>query len=79
VGDRQRLQAVGQNRKAGQSMDALRLVGMAIATVGLIIVLIGRLRAYPLGLYLGLIVIAVGFVIYVMDLYRVPKSSKNKL
>jgi hypothetical protein len=59
-------------------MDALRLVGMAIATVGLIIVLIGRFRVYSLGLYLGLIVIAVGFAVYVADLYRVPKSSKNK-
>lgn len=59
-------------------MDTLRYVGMAIATVGLIIVLIGRLRAYSLGLYLGLVLIAVGFVVYVVDLYRVPKSSENK-
>jgi hypothetical protein len=59
-------------------MDALRLVSMAIATVGLIIVLMGRLLAYPLDSYIGLIAIAVGFVIYVVDLYRVPKSSKNK-
>jgi hypothetical protein len=59
-------------------MDALRLVSMAIATVGLIIVLIGRFLAYPLGSYVGLIMIAAGFVIYVVNLYRVPKSSKNK-
>jgi hypothetical protein len=59
-------------------MDALRLVSMAIATVGLIIVLMGRLLAYPLGSYIGLIMIAVGFVIYVVDLYKVPKSSQNK-
>jgi len=59
-------------------MEALRFVGMAIATVGLIIVLIGRLRDYSLGLYLGLVLIAVGFVVYVVNLYRVPKSSKSK-
>ena len=59
-------------------MNTLRLVGMALATVGLIVLLIARLRAYPLGLYLGIIVIAVGFVIYAVDVYRVPKTSKNK-
>jgi len=59
-------------------MDALRLVGMALATVGLIVLLLSRFSGYSVGLYIGLIVIAVGFVIYAVNLYRAPKSSKNK-
>jgi len=59
-------------------MNVTRLVGMALATIGLIVLLIARLRAYPFGLYLGIIVIAVGFVIYAIDVLRVPKTSENK-
>ena len=59
-------------------MNATRLVGMALATVGLIVLLIARLLAYQLGLYLGIIVIAVGFVIYAVGVLKVPKISKNK-
>ena len=59
-------------------MNAARLVGMALAVVGLIVLLIARLLAYQLGLYLGIIVIAVGFVIYAVDVLRVPQTSKNK-
>ena len=54
-------------------MNVTRLVGMTLATVGLIVLLIARLLAYPLGLYLGIIVIAVGFVIYAVDVLKVPK------
>ena len=59
-------------------MNVTRLVGMALAVVGLIVLLIARLLAYQLGLYLGIIVIAVGFVIYAVDVLKVPKISKNK-
>ena len=58
-------------------MNVTRLVRMALATVGLIILLIGRLLAYPLSLYLGIIVIAVGFVIYAADVLKVPKNKQE--
>lgn len=58
-------------------MNVTRLVGMALATIGLIVLLIARFRAYSSGLYLGIIVIAVGFVIYAVDVLRVPKTSEN--
>lgn len=54
-------------------MNATRLVGMALATVGLIVLLTARLLTYQLGLYLGIIVIAVGFVVYAADVLKVPK------
>jgi hypothetical protein len=57
-------------------MNVTRLVGMTLATVGLIVLLIARLLAYPLGLYLGIIVIAVGFVIYAVDVLKVPKIQE---
>ena len=59
-------------------MNVERLVGMVLATIGLIVLLIARVLAYTFGLYLGLIVIAIGFVIYIVDVYRVPKKSENK-
>ncbi len=59
-------------------MNVARLVGMALAVVGLIVVLTARLLVYQLGLYLGIIVIAVGFVIYAADVLKVPKTSKNE-
>ena len=55
-------------------MNATRLVGMALAVVGLIVLLIARLLAYQLGLYLGIIVIAVGFVIYAVDVLKVKSE-----
>jgi len=58
-------------------MNVTRLVGMALATVGLIVLLIGRLLAYPLGLYLGIIVVGVGFVIYAVDVLKVPKNKQE--
>jgi hypothetical protein len=58
-------------------MNVTRLVGMTLATVGLIVLLIARLLAYPLGLYLGIIVIAVGFVIYAVDVLKVPKNKQE--
>ena len=54
-------------------MNVTRLVGIALAVVGLIVLLIARLLAYQLGLYLGIIVIAVGFVIYAVDVLKVPQ------
>ena len=60
-------------------MNVTRLVGMTLATVGLIVLLIARLLAYPLGLYLGIIVIAVGFVIYAVDVLKVPKTLDKSL
>jgi len=59
-------------------MDSTRLVGMALAAVGLAVLLISRFLGYPLGLFLGLIVIAVGFVIYVVAVLKVPSNKKNK-
>jgi hypothetical protein len=57
-------------------MNVTRLVGMTLATVGLIVLLIARLLAYPLGLYLGIIVIAVGFVIYAVDVLKVNNKQE---
>ncbi|MGA3290466.1 MAG: hypothetical protein ABSD42_09540 [Candidatus Bathyarchaeia archaeon] len=54
-------------------MNVTRLVGMALAVVGLIFLLIARLLAYQLGLYLGIIVIGVGFVIYAVDVLKVKQ------
>ena len=59
-------------------MNVTRLVGMALAVVGLIVLLTARLLSYQLGLYLGIIVIAVGFIIYAVDVLKVPQISKNK-
>ena len=59
-------------------MNATRLIGMALAVVGLIVLIIARLLAYQLGLYLGIILIAVGFVIYAVAVLKVPQTSKNK-
>ena len=58
-------------------MNATRLVGMALAVVGLIVLLIGRLFAYTLVLYLGILVVAVGFVIYAIDVLNVPKNKQE--
>ena len=54
-------------------MNVTRLVGMALAVVGLIVLLIARLFVYQLGLYLGLILIVVGFVIYVAGVLKVQQ------
>jgi disulfide bond formation protein DsbB len=56
-------------------MDRFRLGGMALAVVGLLILLISRLSAWELGLVLGIIVILAGFGIYVAGLYRVDKKK----
>jgi hypothetical protein len=48
-------------------------VGMALAVVGLIVLLTARLLSYQLGLYLGIILVGVGFVIYAVDVLKVPK------
>ena len=58
-------------------MNVTRVVGMALATVGLMVLLTERLLAYPLVLYLGIIVIAVGFVIYAADVLKVPKNKQE--
>ena len=58
-------------------MNVIRLGGMALAVVGLIILLISRLSAWELGLVLGIIVILVGFVIYVVGVYRVDKKTST--
>ena len=58
-------------------MNLTRLAGMALAVVGLIVLLIGRLFAYQLVLYLGILVVAVGFVIYAADVLKVPKNKQE--
>ncbi len=50
---------------------------MALAVVGLIVLLIAHLLAYQLGLYLGIIVVGVGFVIYAVDVLKVPKNKQE--
>jgi len=57
-------------------MNVARLVGVVLAVVGLIVLLTARLLAYQLGLYLGLIVIAVGFVIYAVDVLKVNNKQE---
>jgi ABC-type uncharacterized transport system permease subunit len=58
-------------------MNLTRLAGMALAVVGLIVLLIGRLFAYQLVLYLGILVVAVGFVIYAIDVLKLPKNKQE--
>ena len=57
-------------------MNVARLVGVVLAVVGLIVLLTARLLAYQLGLYLGIIVIAVGFVIYAVDVLKVNNKRE---
>ena len=49
---------------------------MALAVVGLIVLLIARLLDYQLGLYFGIIVIGVGFVIYAVDVLKVNNKQE---
>jgi len=56
-------------------MNVIRLGGMALAVVGLIVLLISRLSAWELGLVLGIIVILAGFVIYLVGVYRADKKT----
>jgi hypothetical protein len=58
-------------------MNTVRLVGMALAVVGVIVLVIARLLAYQLGLYLGIIVIVVGFVIYLVGVLKIETASKK--
>ena len=51
---------------------------MALAAVGVIVLLIARFIGYPLGLYLGVVVIVVGFIIYAAAVLKVPTTSKDK-
>jgi len=60
-------------------MNPGRLFGMALAVVGLIILLAARLLAYQSGLYIGIIVVAVGFVIYAAAVLKIPKNKQEKL
>ena len=57
-------------------MNVARLVGVVLAVVGLIVLLTARLLAYQLGLYFGIIVIAVGFVIYAVDVLKVNNKRE---
>jgi hypothetical protein len=59
-------------------MNATRLFGMALAAVGLIVLLIARVLGYPLVLYLGIAAIVVGFIIYVAAVLKVPTTNKDK-
>jgi uncharacterized membrane protein HdeD (DUF308 family) len=56
-----------------ESMNVTRLAGMALATVGLIVLVIGSFSSYQLGLYLGIILILVGFVIYLVGVFKVEQ------
>lgn len=58
-------------------MNVIRLGGMALALVGLIVVLISRLQGYQLGLYLGLIVVLVGFIIYVAGVFSTRSTAQT--
>jgi hypothetical protein len=59
-------------------MNAIRLFGMALAAVGVIVLLIARLFGYPLVLYVSIIVIVAGFIIYTVAVLKVPTTSKGK-
>jgi hypothetical protein len=61
-----------------KSLNATRLFGMALAAVGIIVLLIARLLGYPLVLYVGIIVIVAGFIIYTAAVLKVPTTSKDK-
>ncbi len=57
-------------------MNVARLVGTALAVVGLIVMLIEHLLAYQLGLYLGVIVILAGCIIYTVGVLKVPQKQE---
>jgi uncharacterized membrane protein HdeD (DUF308 family) len=57
-------------------MNVARLVGIALAVIGLIVMVIANLAAYQLGLYLGIIVILVGCVIYTVGVLKVPQKRE---
>ena len=57
-------------------MNVTRLVGIALAVVGLIVMVIANLLAYQLGLYLGIIVILAGCVIYTVGVLKVQQKQE---
>jgi uncharacterized membrane protein HdeD (DUF308 family) len=57
-------------------MNVTRLVGVILAVVGLIVLLTARLLVYRLGLYIGISVVAVGFVIYAVDVLNVNNKRE---
>ena len=57
-------------------MNVARLVGIALAVVGLIVMVIANLLAYQLGLYLGIIVILAGCVIYTVGVLKVQQKHE---
>jgi hypothetical protein len=57
-------------------MNGTRLVGIALAVVGLIVMLIAHSLAYQIGLYLGKLVILTGCVIYTVGVLKVPQKHE---
>ena len=57
-------------------MNVARLVGIALAVVGLIVMVIANLLAYQLGLYLGIIVILVSCVVYTVGVLKVQQKQE---
>jgi len=57
-------------------MNVNRLVGIALAVVGLIVMVIANLLAYQLGLYLGIIVILVSCVVYTVGVLKVQQKQE---
>jgi len=57
-------------------MNVARLVGIVLAVVGLIVMVIANLVAYQLGLYLGIIVILDGCVIYTVGVLKVQQKHE---
>ena len=59
-------------------MNVTRLVGMALLIVGIIVLAIGWGFSYQLGLYLGIVLIVVGFVTYVIGAFKEMKQNRKK-
>jgi hypothetical protein len=57
-------------------MNVTRLVGIGLEAVGAIVLFIAYSGAYPLGLYLGIVVVAVGLVIYEVDVLKGNKKQE---
>ena len=57
-------------------MNVTRLVGIALAVVGLIVMVIANLLAYQLGLYLGIIVILVSCVVCTVGVLKVQQKQE---
>ena len=54
----------------GANMNIIRLAGMALAVAGVTVLALGSYAHYQLGFYFGLILILIGFGIYLVGVYK---------